>query len=173
MKGILPRHNKAVSELISYTLLIAVAVIASTLVYSFLKLYTPKDNPQCQDGVSLIIKDYACTFYNQANTSLNLTLSNKGKFTVDAAYIRIGKPDRTARTLLNPDNSTNQFFILLQPGKDLDLKYQITPSFINSLSSPINAPGPYVLEIQPGMNDPKTKKLAACSNIISQQIECH
>ena len=40
MKGILPRHNKAVSELISYTLLIVVAVIASTLVYNFRKLYT-------------------------------------------------------------------------------------------------------------------------------------
>ena len=93
MKRLLQRNKKGVSEVVGYVLLIAVAVSISFLVYSYLKLYVPKEIPKCQEEVSLIVYNYTC-----ANQQLALTLQNKGFFSIDGAFIRYGSSESKIKT---------------------------------------------------------------------------
>lgn len=180
MRDILPQHKKAVSELISYVLLIVIAIGASVLVYSALKLYIPKSGPACQDGISLVISDsYSCLIESPDSASLTLSLSNKGKFTVDAAYIRIGKPDQKTTVWINAVNLSQYYLYYnstngLPPGQETATQtYQINPGTIQG-ANPITANGTYILEIDPVVIDKITKKEAMCKNaIITQEIVCN
>lgn len=162
MKGIFQPHKKGVSEIISYSLLIVIAVIVSVLVYSFLKLYIPKNQPECLDDVSLMIQDYTCT--PSPTNTLSVTLLNNGRFNVDAAYIRIGKPGRTTKTWINKDEG----FTFAPPGL-IPGKPEIRT--FNSLSIPLVTGD--ILEVQPSIIDKKTGKFAACENIVQQTITCN
>jgi len=171
MKSLFQQHKKGVSEVISYSLLIVIAVIVSVLVYSFLKLYIPKDKPECLDDVSLMIQDYSC-YVNKTDsdpTNITLSLLNNGRFKVDAAYIRIGKSDRTTKTWINPENKgLFSFAPPLMPGS-----YERRNYTLSSLSNnPVKSSGNYILEVQPSVKDKKTGKFAACTNIVQQTITC-
>jgi hypothetical protein len=168
MRSILPLRKRGVSELISYTLLIILAVSASVLVFNYLKVLTPKDKITCPDGNSLIMTSYNCT-YNPAGTStLNITLSNKGRFTLDGAYIRIGGINKAAKKLVNKNDS---IFLIhndqpgLKPGEENTYSYNFPTIYLNSSA------GDYLLEIQPAMVDENTKKFAACTSFV-QTITC-
>ncbi|MEI6850089.1 MAG: hypothetical protein WCK29_03545 [archaeon] len=165
MRSISPQHKKGVSELISYTLLIILAVAASVLVYNYLKLTVPKDKPTCPDGSSLIMSNYNCTF---AASSLSITLLNKGRFTIDAAYLRIGKVNDSARKAINKNNE------FLTAGGSAGLKPNDEQSYVYSFSNTILSLGAsnYSLEIQPAMIDDATHKLAACTPFV-QTITCN
>lgn len=79
------RSNKAISELIAYVLLITLTISISVLVYGWLRLYVaPGQVSDCPEGVSLVISDYTCS-----SGSLEVTLKNKGRFTIDGFYARV------------------------------------------------------------------------------------
>ncbi len=78
------KNKKAVSEVVSYVLLIIIAVSLSALVFTFLKSQISTDKPQCPDDVSLIIKEYKC---DTATNKINITFQNKGNFNIDGSYI--------------------------------------------------------------------------------------
>ncbi len=94
MRNLLLRDKKGVSEMVGYVLLIVIAVTLSALVYSFLRLYVPGESPKCQESINLIVKDYSCS-----NGQLNITLQNKGLFTVDGAYVRFGEAGQKVKPL--------------------------------------------------------------------------
>ena len=167
MRRILLQHKKGVSEIISYTLLIIIAITASILVYNFLKLSTPKDRPVCAEDVSLVVESVNCVHNAEVN-NLTLVFQNKGKFTIDSAFIRLGIPGRTTKELITQEDESDLYF----PGGGLLPNSESIRSFsINKVS--INEPGDYVLEIQPAIFDDKLGKLAVCTNaIITQNIEC-
>jgi len=79
------QNKKAVSELVTYVLLISLAVAMAGATYGWLKFYVQKPFPEqsCPD-VSLIIMDYKCS-----NAMLNLTVQNRGRFDVDGYIIKI------------------------------------------------------------------------------------
>lgn len=85
--------------MIGYVLLIVIAISISIFVFSFLKLYLPKDQPECRTDISLVITDFDCSGGN-----LNVNLVNKGLFTADRVQIRIGDAGRIAKELLNIDD---------------------------------------------------------------------
>lgn len=167
MRGILPRHKKGVSELISYSLIIIIALAAAVLVYNYLKVYVPKNTPECPDSTSIIVTDYSCSLEN-TSTNFTVSLVNKGKFNIDAAYIRIGVPGRNTKTLINGQTEEElYFFPPLSPSAEIHTKSILVPVSV------ISAAGDYVLEIEPAVLDGKTNQLAACSgSIISQEILC-
>lgn len=153
------QHKKGISEIVSYMLLVVIAVGLSVLVFSFLKLYVPKEKPECKDGISLIVQNYSCF----STKNITATLSNKGRYSVDAAYVRIGTVGKRAKAWINRNDSDFYFNPALVPGNKLTALYNITGI--------INASGAYELEVQPALivND----KLAACDNaIITQTITC-
>ncbi|MEK6850391.1 MAG: hypothetical protein AABX85_02355 [Nanoarchaeota archaeon] len=181
MRDSLPQSKKAVSELISYVLLIVIAIGASVLVYGALKLYVPKQSSTCQDGISLTISDsYICTVGPAPDSaSLILSLMNRGKFTVDAAYIRIGKLNQRTTVWINAANLSQYYLYYnstngLPPGQETAMQtYKINADTIQGNNPPITANGTYILEIDPVVIDETTKKEAMCKNaIITQEIKC-
>ena len=81
-----PMNKKAISELVSYVLLISLAVAMSGAVYAWLNFYVKNPFPEesCPE-VRLIIQDYNCA----AGKILNLTVQNRGRFDVDGYIIKI------------------------------------------------------------------------------------
>ena len=158
----LQKNKKALSEIVGYTLLIVIALSLSIMVYSFLKVYVPKETVSCKEDTVIILQDYGCSAQTK---ELNLTLLNKGLFKVDAAYVRFGNATQKIKTQINE----NSFLMYgpenvpgLNPGE----------SFFSSYSSNlITSPGEYGLEIQPVII--MDKKLVVCEKgLITQLIQC-
>lgn len=153
------KNKKGVSIIIGYVLLIIVAVGLSVLVFAYLKLYAPKDKPECKQDVHLIVQDYSCT-----SKVLTLTLLNKGLFKIDAAYVRIGQQGREVRELINGDNI---YFGIIDNQKGLFPGKTFTKTYVSQLITS----GNLILEVQPAVFD--NNDLAICENaVISQQIKC-
>ena len=181
MRNLSLENKKGVSEMVSYVMLIIIAVSLSILVFSYLKFYTPKDKLECPSDVSLTIQNYVCQAGTSTNKSnLTITLLNKGLFTVDAAYIRIGPENRRVKTLINDPNdytlplqtAYDNFYLFwlnesnskiqgLPPGKSYERTYH--PN--------ITSAGSYGIEIEPailGKGD-----LSLCPDAtITQSIAC-
>src|SRR3989338_8510283 len=68
MRKIRKENKKAVSEVVSYVLLIVVAISLSIIVYAWIKIQLPKEIIECPEGVSVIIKDYQCNEQNNIKT---------------------------------------------------------------------------------------------------------
>ena len=149
------QNKKGVSLMVAYVLLIVIAVGLSVAAYNYLKLYIPSERPDCQADVSLSIEVVTCQGGN-----LKVALTNRGLFNADGAFIRLGKPGRTVRQLLNNDNTI--FIQPLSPGETSDL-------FLFRPSETIPG-GNFILEVQPAVLSDRI--LTPCASIISQDIVC-
>lgn len=155
------KKKKAVSEMVAYMFLVVIAVGLSVLVFAYLRTYVPKEQPECKEGISLVVQNYSCSVIGH---NLSLTISNKGRFSVDAAYIRIAIEGKKVRSWVNKNNSEFYFVPVLAPGNKSSGIYNI----VN-----VTQPGiiKYELEIQPALL--VKDKVAACSNaIVIQSITC-
>jgi len=77
--------KKGISVIVGYVLLVVIALSMSLLVYSWLKSYIPKENPECPSTLSIIIEDYSCP----GNDKLVLTLKNTGFFNIDGFVAKV------------------------------------------------------------------------------------
>lgn len=75
------KSKKGVSIMIGYVLLISLAVVMGGIIYSWARTQIPQDEIGCDDGISLFIKKATCSS-NVTHHSLNLTLTNNGRFSV-------------------------------------------------------------------------------------------
>lgn len=132
------------------------------MVYSFLRVYVPKDRVSCNEDIVLVLQDYSCLVDSQI---LNITLLNKGLFKADAVYLRFGNESQKIREQINKEN-----FLLygaenrrgLNPGESSSSSYNLTE---------ITSVGQYILEIQPAVI--MDKQLVVCENaIITLPIQC-
>ena len=156
-------NKKAVSELVGYVLLIAIAISISIMVYSFLRVYVPKEKIECNEDINLIIQDYGCSVQNK---KLNITLENKGLFKVDAVYLRFGNSSQKVKQQINKDN-----FLLYNTDNILGLNPGEI-SFSTYTTDIITSSGQYELELQPVII--KDKQLIVCEKaILFQQIQCN
>lgn len=159
-------NKKGVSEMVSYVILIVISVGLSIAVYSFLKLYAGPSTqaPPCPEAVHLIIENAECTFAPGAST-LELTITNKGLFSVDYIFIKMAPPDRTISESLNPGGE--------KLGSSLDPQKSTPPTIYNTsiVHKIIDGAGEYTLEIQPAINTPQGKSV--CENaIVTQTVTC-
>jgi FlaG/FlaF family flagellin (archaellin) len=170
MKHLLHVNKKAVSEVVGYTLLIIIALGLSVMVYSFLKVYLPKETAQCEEDITLIVQEAACSYSpSPTGSELNITLINKGLFKVDSAYIRLGNLTQKVKTQINK-NHTELYgqsginnVVGLNPGEKFSTTYNAT--------SAVPRAGSYVLEIQPAVY--QGRRIVLCDRaIITQPIEC-
>ena len=75
MRKIPTKNKKALSEIVSYVLLIIIAISLSVAVYAWLEVYVPKNTVECEQGASVVIKDFSC---NTIGKKLNELGMNKG-----------------------------------------------------------------------------------------------
>lgn len=147
--------KKGISEIVGYVILIVIAVGLSVLVYSYLQFMIPKETPECEEGITLIVQNYSCL----ANSELSLTLLNKGLFRIDGAYINLGEEGKKIRAQINKDN----FYLYnasgaigINPGEDFSSSYSIS-----------NGAGNYILEIEPLTKI--NNNIIFCKNAITTQ----
>ncbi|MDP1695902.1 MAG: hypothetical protein Q8L29_03245 [archaeon] len=162
------KNKKGVSEIVSYTLLVIIAVGLSVLVYNFLLGYVPKDKVgQCPEGTSLIVQSIVCEQISGTATITELKLSNKGLWNIPFAYIRVGVVGAKVRSSLEP--SPYPFEPVLAPGKTTEpFSLDVSPDIINYLSGT-----EYEIEVQPVIFSEETQKRIACTNsIITQPFSC-
>ncbi len=161
-------NKRGISEVVSYVLLIVIAIGIAGTVYTYLKIYVPKEKPECKEGIDLIINRANCV-NNNAQNILTLTLENKGLFKVDKAFVRIGESSDSFKVNIPTEDPINLLArdgsIGLDPGELSDLP---------DLNLPNNAAGNYVLEVQPAffIKDRRKDSLALCPPI-TEIIACN
>jgi len=154
--------------MVSYVLLIVIAIALSAGVFSFLKLRTPSDRAECPPDISLTIEEAQC---NRAGNIVTMRLYNRGLFNVSGAFIRFGEADKSVRTQINkdreylrPENSPNS--LGLPPGVSTPLlSYHVG----NLAELPENEE--LVIEVQPAIF--KNRVFVPCANKIAvQPVDC-
>lgn len=75
--------KRGISEIVSYVLLIVLAISLSLLVYAWMKSYIPRQSPECPDNVRLAVIDYYCE-----NHKITINLKNNGNFDIDGFVAR-------------------------------------------------------------------------------------
>ncbi len=87
------KQKRGVSLIVSYVLLVTLAITLAGLVYAWLRFYVKNgEEIKCPEGVSLVIEDY--TYHGKI---LNITLKNRGLFTVGGFVVRVN--DRPQATI--------------------------------------------------------------------------
>lgn len=183
MRELLHQTNKkGISEMVSYVLLIVIAVGLSILVFAYIMVFVkPSAVPECKIDVNLVLQSYTCN-----NGQLVLTLVNKGLFNIDAAYVRLGAPDRNILPQINSPNDYSASGInfrfaqkqKLAPGEGYTndgLPDTTNPAWTNGppyTPAIIATPGQYKLEIEPAVFNEKGE-LALCKDaVITELIDC-
>lgn len=163
-------NKKALSEMVGYVILVVIAIALSVAVYSFLKSYVPVDMIECPVDMSLIVQNYSC--YNSGDGyKLQLVLTNKGLFNINAAYLRLGPENRKVKFLVNDALAHNGVYLfdnnVLNPGQSITTQAYDVSRFVQPVG------GNYGLEVQPAIFKGENIKLALCANsIITQTIVC-
>lgn len=171
-------NNRGISEMVSYVLLIIMAIGLSVMVFAFLSVYVPKEKPECKEDVHVVISKAMCNV-SSTNQTLYLELTNKGLFTFDAAYIRMAPAGREVTFLINdPEKnlggSVRGFQLYAQGATSPGLPPGTTYSRVYSLAGVEGisfVPGNYTLEVQPAMG--KGRNFALCEKaIIHETVPC-
>ena len=165
--------KRGISEIVSYVLLIVIALAISVLVFALLKVYVPKEKPQCKEGINLIMEDVSCT-YMPATTEniLKVSLQNQGLFKVEKAFIRISKV--TGRKSKEDVPPLNPISLVSSSGNTDGLNPSESTNALNfKLPSGFELPGEYILEVQPAhfTKGKDIESLALCPSI-TQIIDC-
>ena len=152
------KRKKAVSEIVSYSLLMIILVSLAVLVFVFLKLYVPKYQiPECPNDVNIVITDASCV-----GDKLSFEISNRGLFTIDAVYVRLHPPGKEIKSIVNPDEEL--WDVPIKPGETIGTDTLLT------LNGAVE--GDHTLNIQPAIRNEKNQ-LAVCENaIVTKVITC-
>ena len=160
----LQRDKKGVSEIISYTILIVIALSMAAAVYSYLKIYVPKDKLECKEDITLIAQDINCSISSQ---ELTLTISNKGLFRAEGAYVRLGNASQRIRSQINEDN----IYFINPYTRATGINPGASYSGIYSFAEKGIIVGENILEIQPFVLE--GSRIVICEKaLLSQPINC-
>jgi len=184
-------NKKAVSLLISYVLLIVIAMTLATILYFWLQTYIPDGNQlKCPEDVSLIIKDSCCGKEscdpNNDPGYFTLEFQNKGFHYIDGAYIRFSnKADKKPIYPPIPQDKVKSpgTFLFgidgLEPGETMEVTFDYFVNIKENLgdsceNSELNcAEEVALINIQPYVYDVETDELAICEDaIITQELVC-
>lgn len=171
------QQKKAVSTAVSYGLIVVIILAMGLLVATFLSLHTPKERPQCPDDLSLVLSSARC-FITPADAAksipksveLRALLENKGRHSIQGAYLRLGPADRKVKEHVNENKIWFGFSVgspqlagLLPNQKTLIAAQKQNPQAIDV--------GTMELEIQPLIGTPEN--FALCEQaIVTQSLSC-
>ena len=145
--------KKGVSIIVAYVLLIVIAISLSALVYNWLRFQvTPGGDEECPEGVDLIIKEIICS-----GDDLNITLQNKGLFTLDGFIIRVNDRVGAEFGVYAVDESGE----LIEPGGESFNEYDLSGLGIKKA---------ILLDVQPFVFEEGRKLF--CSRVSSTELDC-
>lgn len=152
--------RKGVSIITSYVLLIAIVIVIAALLFSLLKVYVPKEKPECKQGINLVIEKAVCSHTGGINEIEQLVLVNTGRFKIDRVFIRVGEADKIFKDDLQGYNPLE---------RELNPEESVTLTSIN-LPSTYNKKKEYILQIQP-LHKTDKGEFALCPATM-QKIKC-
>lgn len=156
-------NKRGVSAIVGYVLLISMTLAISVTVYNWLKFYVSESEAEeCPNDVSIIISEYNCRnkVIGGDSGSINVTLKNKGLFTVDGYVLRVH------------DKSDAEFglYTLTDTGGELSPGESETVSFSYENVTNYDLEIVRLLEVQPFMIGENGRIM--CENHITQKTEC-
>jgi len=153
------KNKKAVSLMVSYTILIVIAIAISIITYSYLKLSLPSEKTECSQDIHLIVEEINCS-----NGELNITLSNRGLFSVPAIFLKFGNASRQVRQQINKNNEI--LTSPIKPGEKWD-----NGGVLFDVSNIVIIEGNYLLEIEPAILE--KRDIILCNNaLVTQEVQC-
>lgn len=183
------RTKKGVSLLISYVLLIVIAITMAAILYAWLQTYIPKDKTECPEDVSLIIRDYNCGESIdgvEADGYFTISFQNKGFHDIDGGYIRFSNESGKIPVYipLVPEDSFNLPGVFLfpefTPGEgtwEKTFNYHVSTSGtlgVECAPSEGNCASQVrLVNIQPFVYDADTGDIAICEDaVITHEVVC-
>jgi hypothetical protein len=151
------RNKKALSEVIGYVLLIVLGISIAGMVGIWLRMQVPQDDTGklCPEDSSLIIQDYSCRS-DGTNRFLNVTIINKGFFTIDGFVLKFNNAPGSKIGIYNLGNETSITSIYgkkMNPEEKYNFEYNLSK---NSFTSEGQLTGcslacqkVYLIELQP------------------------
>lgn len=143
------KTKKGLSEVVSYVLLIGIAISLSFLVYAFAKNLVPVKVKECPESVSLSVENYSCDINLN---EMGFRIKNTGLFNISGYMLRItNKTSGKAVYNLDIDPVPEN----MAPAEEKD--YHVDYSYYNNITR---------IEIQPYIYD---KERVYCKNSITKQ----
>lgn len=173
--------KRGVSEVVSYVMLILIAIAIAGLVFIFMKGFVPKAKAECKDGIEVILTEATCRPdpLDATKDELIIQLENRGLFKVHEAFIRLGELSAETKKSFNSQGQPTSEPIKLwaQGGASPDegLNPQaITPRFEFTLPPEFTSSTQrkYVLEVQPAYYDDEKKRTRSLCPAISETVTC-
>jgi len=166
----LRKKNKALSNVVGYVLLISITISLSVLVYGWLRFYVGvEDVETCSDNVNVIIRSYECFLPKDGiGGRLNITLKNKGLFTVDGYEVRVHDRENASFGIY----IFNETGTKILPGEEHSDLYLFNESLQkNDRTEAIDKELERVtlVEVQPFMKEGEDIR---CKSYASQVVEC-
>lgn len=172
------KTKKGVSEMVSYVILISIAIGLAVSVYAWLKIVsiTPQE-PNCNEGTSVIITEYKCYTDNSVinHPGIEFTIKNNGYFNVSGIVVSVSDDPQREPIYNIIDRQTERlgmtgyyfFAPSLAPGDEKSV------SFSNSINSYTNQ---YLekfvkIQIQPFIITSINKRVFCKDAIIKQDLE--
>ena len=154
------KNKKAVSLMVSYVILIAIAIGLAIGVYVWLKDYVniePKID--CKEGTSMILEDYNCT-----SNIITLLLKNNGYFNISGFIMHVG--NNTERMPIELLSAIGGGFT----AGHFDFDSPLGPSD-NSIAKFSMEDNIKIIQIQPYIKDEKGNKIMCEQAVIKQNLE--
>jgi len=157
----LGKSKKGLSNMVGYVLLITITISLSFFVYNWLKFYvTQEDFEKCPEGVNLIISSYECTkSVGDVSGNLNLTLKNKGLFSVNGYILRVHDREDAKFGFYIFDGEG----VTIEPGKTINKNYLLSEYKVKNLTDLT------LVEVQPYIREGIN---VSCESYALQRINC-
>jgi hypothetical protein len=171
------KSKKGLSEMVSYVMLVIISISLAILVYAWLKTQLPKENDECPDRLSVIIKDINC---DTSTNIVNITFQNKGFFNINGIALRISnrtgdipaynlmtgiKPWQNHSIVVNEVRNFTYFRYELKPGEEYKLSYNYTK--FNQIKKIQLTP--FISKQENGVLE--AKQVVCINSIITQEVE--
>jgi len=166
-----------VSEIVSYVLLISIAMGISVGVYAWMKVYAVSPTAiDCKEGTSITIQSYECSLPLEDPAWIKLTVRNNGRFNVTGVIVAVAnsserEPEHYLKlsdsgTWDNLQEGYAFFSDPLRPGAEQTIEFsnKIKTDTVIGINS-INA-----IQVQTFVIDKKNNRIL-CKNNIKQKIE--
>lgn len=169
-RNLLRKSNKrGVSIMVGYVILIVIAISLSIAVFAFLKLYLPKENAKCSEDIILTIDSASCIDEDgDGKYNIEIELKNRGFFSVDGAFIRIGEVGRIYKVLLYQNPSA---LFSLEESATLKPDGTWKNDLIPLTYEPKDISKPQEIEIEP-IVFVDSKQILCENSVVKKVIEC-
>lgn len=174
--------KKGVSLMVSYVLLVSIAIILSIGVFAWLKIIAKDVQPKvdCKEGTSMRISNYKCFSGDvDEEDGIKLTLRNNGRFNIDGFILSVSGEGNEVPTvrLVTQDLEGfkgNYYFSdssPLVPGEERTIKFSNKFDDGKGLINIVNFEYINVVQIQPMILDEEKNKIVCQNSVIKQNLE--